>query len=105
MKELQLANASWNKAAYCHEWMAIGEKSNTAGGNMKAPEKLPCLQWVKKAWDSVSKEVMVNSFKVCVETNGSEDSLIHCVKPGLVAADAAAEISTETATKCWRMMK
>ena len=33
-----------------------------------------------------------------METDGTEDSLVHCLKPGGVAADAAAGISAETAT-------
>ena len=74
-----------------------------AAGNMRgqrAPDKLLCLQWVKKAWESVATEVIINSFKVCgisVETDGTEDGLVHCIKPGGVAADATAEISAETA--------
>ena len=35
---------------------------------------------------------------VAVETEGSADSLVHCIKPGSMAADAAAAISAETAT-------
>ena len=80
--------------------MATGEKSFTAAGNMRAPDKLLCLQWVKEAWESVATEV-INSFKVCgisVETDGTEDGLVHCIKPGGVAADAAAEILAETGT-------
>ena len=59
-KELQPADVSWNKefkTAYrqlYNDWMATGEKSFTAAGNMHAPDKLLCLQWVKKAWDSVT---------------------------------------------------
>ena len=30
--------------------------------------------------------------------DGSEDDIVHCIKPGGVAADAAAQISAETAT-------
>ena len=30
--------------------------------------------------------------------DGSEDSLVHCIKPGSMAANAAAVISVETAT-------
>ena len=67
---------------------------------MRAPKKLLCLQWVKKAWDSVTTEVIINSFKVCGISvdDSSEHSLTHCIKPGAVAADATAEISTVTAT-------
>ena len=46
-------------------------------------------------------EVIVNSFKVCgisVETDGSEGSLVHCIKPASMVADATVAISAETAT-------
>ena len=33
-----------------------------------------------------------------VEMDGSEDSLIHCIMPGSMAADAAAAISAKAAT-------
>ena len=39
-----------------------------------------------------------NSSHISVETDGLEDSLVHCIKPGSMAADAAAVISAETAT-------
>ena len=35
---------------------------------------------------------------ISVETDGSEDRLVHCIKPSSMAADAAATISAETAT-------
>ena len=44
-KELQPVDVSWNKVfktAYCqlyNEWMATGQKSFTAAGNMRAPDK------------------------------------------------------------------
>ena len=72
-----------------------GENPSPAAGNMRAPDKLLCLHWVKKAWESVATEVIINSFKVCGRR--TEDGLVHCIKPGGVAADAAAEISVETA--------
>ena len=44
----------------------------------------------------------IHSFKVCgifIKMNGSEVSLVHCIKhAGGMAADAAAAISAETAT-------
>ena len=97
-KELQPADVSWNevfKTTYrqlYNDWMATGGRFFTAAGNMRAPDKLLCLQWVKKAWESVATEVIINSFKLCgisVETDSMEDGLVHCIKPGRVAADAA----------------
>ena len=94
--QLQPADVSWKKpfkAAYCdlyNEWMASGSKSFTPAGNMSDPDKLLCLTWVKKAWASVSAEVIIKSFKTCgisVNTDGSEDAQVHCLKPEGVAAE------------------
>ena len=102
---LQPADVSWNKpfkTAYrdlYNCWMASREHSYTKAGNMKAPDKVTCLKWVKKAWDSVKSDVIINSFKVCgisVATDGSEDGLIHCLKPGEVAAEAASDMARLT---------
>ena len=66
--QVQPADVSWNKpfkSAYRElydKWMAEGDKSFTASGNLKAPEKLLCLQWVNEAWNSVSSEVIQKVF-------------------------------------------
>ena len=39
-----------------------------------------------------------NSSRISVETDGAKDSVVHCIKSGSMAADAAAVISAETAT-------
>ena len=101
---LQLADVLWNKPlkeaykAKYNEWMMSGEKSYTAAGNIRAPDKALCLQWVKQAWESVTTEV-VKSFRTCgisVSVDGSEDHKIHCLKDGSVAADARPAISEAT---------
>ena len=76
-----------------------GEKSYTQAGNIRAPSKLQCLEWVKKAWESVSQDIMINSFRCCgisVKVDGTEDKEIHCIKDGGIAAEAFAEISQHT---------
>ena len=61
--QVQPADVSWNKpfkSAYWElysKWMAEGEKSFTAAGNLRAPEKLLCLQWVKEASHYRSSEL------------------------------------------------
>ena len=67
---------------------------------MKAHDKVLCLQRVKTAWATISSEMIINSCMNCgisVETDGSEDAQIHCIKPGQMAASAAAEVSAKTA--------
>ena len=67
---------------------------------MKASEKVLHLQWVKTASATISSQIMISWFKHCgtlIETNGSEDVLIHCIKHGQMEASAAAEVTTEMA--------
>ena len=70
--------------------MATGPKSYTASGNVRAPSKALCLQWVKECWEAISAEIFQKSFSVCgisVNTDKTEDEEIHCFKEGGVAAD------------------
>uniref|UniRef100_A0A1X7VGK4 Uncharacterized protein n=1 Tax=Amphimedon queenslandica TaxID=400682 RepID=A0A1X7VGK4_AMPQE len=63
--------------------MVSGEKSYTPAGNIHAPSKLVCLCWVKKAYELVTREVIIKSFEVCgisVSVDGKEDHTIHCIK-------------------------
>ena len=103
---IQPADVSWNKPfkeAYNElygEWTATGEKSYTQAGNIRAPNKLQCLEWVKKAWESVSQDIVIKSLRCCgisVKVDGTEDIEIHCIKDGGIAAEAFAEISQRTA--------
>ena len=103
---LQPVDVSWNKpskAAYhelYNQWMASGKQFLTHAGNMRPPDKLTCLKWVVKAWEVISTEVRVSSFKasgISVEVDGSEDSSIHCLKQGGVAAGVPSNISQLTA--------
>ena len=76
--------------------MVTGEHSFTPAGNMRASDKLTCLQWVVKGWKAVSTELIIKSFKVCgisVAVDGTEDDQIHCLKPGGTASEAAPELS------------
>ena len=104
-KHLQPAYVSWNKPfkefyrAKYEEWFASGEKTYTAGGNMRAPAKILCLQWVKKAWYSVTTAVILKSFEACgirVNTDGSQDDRIHCLKDTGVATDAKSKVEELT---------
>ena len=102
---LQPADVSWNKPfkqaykAQYNEWMVSGEKSYTAAGNVRPPDKTLCLKWVKEAWKSVSIHVIKKSFVACgisSSLNGSQDTEISCIKFGGIAAEAAATISAQT---------
>ncbi len=48
---------------------------------MRAPPMEVYLDWIVSAWDSLSKELIQNSFKVISNAiDGSEDDQIHCFK-------------------------
>ena len=103
---LQPADVSWNKPfkmAYKNkysEWMATGEKTYTPAGNMRAPSKALCLEWVRECWEALPTEVIRKSFRACgisVDVDGANDNEIHCLKDGGVATEARATVTTETA--------
>ena len=106
-KQLQPANKCWNKPfkeAYrilYDEWMATGEKKTyTPAGNVCPPTKLQVVQWVKLAWEAVSKDIIHKSFRMCgitVKPDGSEDSEISFLKEEEVARDTRCEIELRTA--------
>ena len=69
---LQPAGVSWNKlfkAAYrdlYNEWMSSGEKSFTNSGNIKAPDKVTCVEWVGAPSLLMSLSRHANSHAFCV---------------------------------------
>nr|CAD2123464.1 unnamed protein product [Meloidogyne enterolobii] len=64
--------------------MVHGQKPTTSSGNLKAPAIETYLEWIYKAWDSLSKDLIVKSFVACGMTNdtdGKLDDQIHVFKP------------------------
>lgn len=62
------------------EWMANGQHTLIAAGNMRTPRIVQILE----AGNDLDKGIIVNSLKSCALTlavDGSEDELIHCTKP------------------------
>ena len=103
---LQAPDVSWNKPYkgiirdYYSTWMTNdAEKEFTKGGNPKAPALEVVLRWIYRAWQGISKETIINSFKGLVLTvplltflpllacalttaiDGTEDDKITCFKP------------------------
>ena len=37
----------------------------TAAGNMHAPDKARCLQWMKELWECIMTEIVKKSFRTC----------------------------------------
>ena len=82
---LQPADVSWNRPFEAHiqesydEWLFFGEKSFTPKGNRRAPSLATFLKWIKDAWDKVTPDIIVRSFKKCGISNdldGAEDHLL-----------------------------
>ena len=60
-------------------WMARGEYELTKGGNLKKPGYNIICKWIIEAWDSISSEMVIKSFKKCRISNGldgTEDDYI-----------------------------
>ena len=61
-------------------WMPEGEKTFTAGGNMRAASLPVVAEWVNSSWNEVGNDMVEKSFKKCGISNamgGTEDDLIY----------------------------
>ena len=90
-KYIQAPDVAWKKlfkgkvTEKYDKWMAERAHSFTAAGNMHALPRCEIVQWILEAWDSLDRELIVHSFRICaitVATDGSEDDQIHCLKEG-----------------------
>lgn len=71
------------------------KKTYTKAGNMRAPSKLQVVNWVIQAWNSLSEQMIQDSFKTCAVTNsldGSEDHMIEVLTEGKLCADKAEQV-------------
>ena len=83
---------SWNKPFKTHctdsydDWLANKELTKkTACGNLKAAPIREVVLWILAAWESLSKEMIRDSFVSCAitcATDGSQDDEITCLKEG-----------------------
>ena len=67
------------------ETTGILDTNLTDAGNLKPPSRRTLVQWILKAWDILSTELIKKSFVLCGLTtmvDGSMDNEIHCFKPG-----------------------
>ena len=93
-KFLQPVDVSLNKPVKegyreCYdEWFAEGVHELTKGGLMKAPAIKLQINWVLQVWNDLSADIIRKSFQTCGITT-SDPTLIHCMKDGELAEDAA----------------
>jgi hypothetical protein len=63
-----------------HFWMSNGGAGYTEAGNLRRAKISDVCGWVKRAWESISDNIIVYSFKKCGISNaldGSEDDAIY----------------------------
>jgi len=48
-----------------HLWMAGGGAGQTIGGNLRRAKFGDVCGWVKRSWEQISDEIIINSFKTC----------------------------------------
>lgn len=56
-----------------HLWMAGGGAGKTAAGNLKRAKYGDVCNWVKRSWDSISNEIIINSFVSCNITDSLDN--------------------------------
>ena len=95
-KYMQAPDLVWNKPfkakiqEFYDDWLANGVHEYTTVGNMKPAPRRKIAQWVLQAWESFSKEMIINSMKSCVlglAVDVSEDDKISCFHEGKKTSD------------------
>ena len=77
---IQAPDVCWNKpfkdsyAKSYNDWYEAGKQEFTAAGNPKTAFLEVIVSWTIKAWDSISSDIIVNSFKVCGLKNNLDRS-------------------------------
>jgi len=57
-----------------HLWMASGGAGNTANGNLRRAKISDVCGWVKRSWEKISDEIIIESFKKCCITDSPVNS-------------------------------
>ena len=96
---IQAPDVSWNKPfktsirEQYDEWMATGEKSYTAAGNMRAMSKSKLCDVVVKAWQGLSPDLISKSFECCGQVPGATAENVSCFKDGRPAASGREQLA------------
>lgn len=59
-----------------HLWMANGGAGETAAGNLRRAKISDVCSWVKRAWEGISEEIIIKSFKTCGISNSLDEGII-----------------------------
>ena len=59
-----------------HLWMANGGARRTAAGNLRRARLSDVCNWVKRSWENISPEIIIQSFKTCeISSPVNEDDI------------------------------
>ena len=71
-----------------HLWMANGGARETVAGNLRRARLSEVCEWVKHAWDNISDETIIQSFRKCRISNelenGDIDEIVEETKEFLI---------------------
>jgi hypothetical protein len=56
-----------------HIWMANGGTGETIAGNLRRAKLSDVCGWVKRSWDNIPDEVIIQSFKKCKISNSLDE--------------------------------
>ena len=90
---IQGPDVCWNKPfksslrEQYDEWLRTGDKTYTAAGNVRAITKTVLCDMIVAAWQSLSSDLIINSFVCCGQTRDVSPADISCFKDGRPAAD------------------
>ena len=80
-------------------WMISGPFEYTPSGKKKAPTRNHVLQWVNEAWQEITIEMAMKSFKTCGISNaldGTEDKELYSEEGQEIDNDEDNEFETES---------
>lgn len=58
-----------------HLWMANGGSGETANGNLRRARLSDVCGWVKRSWEQISNEVIIQSFKTCKISSSLDEDM------------------------------
>ncbi|CAG8731407.1 19832_t:CDS:2, partial [Rhizophagus irregularis] len=58
-----------------HLWMANGGAGETAARNLRCARLSDVCGWVKRSWEQISNEMIIQSFKTCKISNSLDEDI------------------------------
>ena len=101
-KVIQTCDVFWNSPLKAHlrtlwdGWIQNEEKSFTKNGNIRSISKTQLVDNIVKAWDMISKDVIIKSFRICDQVKDVRPDKILCMKQGKPCEDGLGEVTRVT---------